>query len=113
VRLDPNLSEFNRRFAWAVRARFSDRITAEQCSDGRLCLRGPKPPDQRVCELVAVQLDRDVLAALDFATPLQRDAMIRRLIDCLSAQLRARCDGAPPGETPVSILGTLEMLTEG
>jgi hypothetical protein len=113
VTLDPNLNDFNRRLAGAVRALFPDNVRAEQSPEGKLCFRGPKPRTQALCEHAAVNLDSEVLAALEFATPLLRDLMIRRLIGRLEAQLRAQYDRMVPGDRPLSITGTLDMLSEG
>jgi hypothetical protein len=113
VTLDPNLNEFNRRLAQAVRALFPDSVRAEQSPEGKLCFRGPKPRTHALCEHAAFNLAPEVVAALEFATPLLRDLMIRRLIGRLEVQLRAQYDRMRPGEPPLSITGTLDMLSEG
>jgi hypothetical protein len=110
VKLDPNLSEFNRGFAVAVRDVFSDDITAQQSEAGKLYFRGPNPADQTLCTHAAVYLDGEVLAALNFATPLQREVMTRHLIDNLATQVRAQYKPNELGQFALRFVGTLEML---
>jgi len=112
VKLEPDLSEFNRRLAWAVREMFSDSITAAQCADGELHFRGPHPLEQSECTHAAVRVEREVLAVLDFATPLLREMMMRRLIKRLAAQLRAQYDRKRPPLPPLYLVVTPEMLDE-
>lgn len=111
--LEPDLNEFNHRLAQAVRALFPDSIRAEQAADGELCFRGPRPRSQDLCEHAAVGLDAQVLAALEFATPLIRELMIRRLIDRLEAELRAQYNPTKPCDQRLRITGTMDMLSEG
>jgi hypothetical protein len=109
VKLDPNLNAFNRRFVMAMRDVFSD-FSAEQSADGTLCLCGSHPRDGTVCTHVVVHLEGDVLAALNFATPLQGETMTRKLIEKLSTQVRTRYDPSKLGQAPLRFVGTLEML---
>ena len=112
MRLDPKLTAFNRRFAMAVRDVFSDDVAAEQNVNGNLCFCGPHPRDGTICTQVVIHLNDDVQAALSFATPLQRETLIRNLIENLAGQLRARYDPNVLGQSAFRVVGTMETLRD-
>jgi hypothetical protein len=110
VKLEPDLSDFSRRLASAVSEVFSGRITAEPSAERELRLRGSNLRGQSVCTQVAVKVDPEVLAALEFATPLIRDRMMRNLADRLAARVQAQYDRNQPRESPLCLEVTAEML---
>ena len=110
MKLDPKLTSLNRRVAMAVRDVFPDDVTAEQSITGKLCFCGPHPRDRTICTYVVVHLDDDVLATLRLAMPLQRETMIRNLINKLATQVRAKYDPDKAGQTVLRIAGATDIL---
>ena len=72
MKFTTDLTEFNRRMAEALKPTFHAVIKPVQSEDGTLLFRGPVPiadDPNHVGTHVAVSLDKDVLAALEAASP--------------------------------------------
>ncbi len=89
---------------------FSEEAREENNLNGNLCFCGPHPRDGTIRMHVVIHLNDDVRVALSFATPLQREALIRNLIESLAAQVRARYDPNKLGQSALRVVGTMEFL---
>ncbi len=113
MKLNSNLSDFNRRFADALLPAFPANVQALQSDDGTLLFRGPIPlaEDQtKIGTHVAVSLDKQVAATLGLATPSDREEMTEILINNLGGQVRYQYNPHKIGSYALDVVGTMSIL---
>jgi hypothetical protein len=111
--LHANLNEFNQRFADALLPSFPAGIVPMEDAYGMLCFRGVVPNSgdpKHVGTHVTVTLEADVVAALDSASPAEREDITQHLIESLGAALRIQYNPAKIGPYALDIVGTMESV---
>jgi hypothetical protein len=113
MKIDANLSEFNRHFADALLPTFPPDVKALQSADGTLLFRGPVPASDGQTHIgthVALALDHEVKVALSEATPLDRIAMMEILVSNLGTQIQTQYDSTKIGQFALEVVGTMRIL---
>ena len=113
MKFTTDLTEFNRRMAEALKPTFHAAIKPVQPEDGTLLFRGPVPiadDPNHVGTHVAVSLDKDVLAALEAATPSEREEMTENLISNLGTQVRVQYNSNKIGPYALDVVGTMRIV---
>lgn len=109
------LTEFNRRMAEALKTTFYPAIKPVQSEDGTLLFRGPIPiadDPNHVGTHVAVSLDKDVLVALEAASPSEREEMTENLISNLGTQVRVQYNSNKVGPDALDVVGTMGIVRD-
>lgn len=111
--LTKNLGEFNRRMAEELRGTFAPTVEPFESEDGTLLFRGPIKGDQdpnHIGTHVAVSLDRDVRAAMELASPQEREEMIQIFLSNLGTQVKVQYDVKNIGPNALHVVGTMHIL---
>jgi hypothetical protein len=113
MKLSADLNEFNRRFAEVLLPSFPAGIVPMEDAYGMLCFRGAVPNHDNPKHIgthVAVTLEEDVIAALNIASPAEREDITRHLIESLGAAIRIQYDPNRIGLYALDIVGTMESV---
>ena len=113
MQLTKNLGDFNRRMAEKLRGTFAPTVEPFESEDGTLLFRGPiqghRDPNH-VGTHVAVSLDKDVRAAMERASPQEREEMIQIFLSNLGTQVKAQYDPKNIGQYALDVVGTMRIL---
>lgn len=113
MKLSKNLSEFNIRMAEELQDTFAPTVQPFETEDGTLVFRGPidgHADPTHVGTHVAVSLDDEVRAAMQSATPEEREEMIQVFLSNLGTQVKFRYHPQKIGAYAMDIVGTMKTL---
>jgi hypothetical protein len=112
MNLTANLNDFNRRMAESLASTFPPGVKPMQSEDGGLLFRGPTATTndpKHIGTHVAVSLQKDVVAALDAASPAELKEMTENLLNSLGAQVQAQYNPTAIGQYAIDVVGTMEI----
>ncbi|WP_332774537.1 hypothetical protein [Polaromonas sp.] len=113
MNLTENLGDFNRRMADELRGTFAATVKPFQSEDGGLLFRGPiegNADPHHVGTHVAVSLEKDVHAAMEAASPEQREEMVGIFLSNLGTRVKMQYDPKKIGQYALDIVGTMRTL---
>ena len=114
MNIHKDLSELNRRLAESLASSFeANVIPYESGDDGSLLFRGPitnVSDPKYIGTHVAVSIERDVHAALEAASEVDRKDLIDRLVDNLGTQVRVGYHPEQVVQFAMKVIGTMATI---
>lgn len=113
MKLSKNLSEFNLRMVAELQDTFTSTVEPFETEDGTLVFRGPidgHADPSHVGTHVAVSLDDEVHAAIQSATPEEREEIIQVFQSNLGTQVKCLYHPKKIGTYALDIVGTMKTL---
>jgi hypothetical protein len=113
LKLSKNLSEFNLRMAAELQGTFTPTVQPFETEDGTLVFRGPidgHADPSHVGTHVAVSLDDEVHAAIQSATPEEREEIIQVFQSNLGTQVKCLYHPQKIGTYALNIVGTMKAI---